>query len=1102
MLPEIAVTDAVILYQSMCPLSSLFSESSAAALASVIQVANPQSQMLLDSVACTERLCTCVQEKFNKLRQQGYLLNEKISKGQSRLIARFNPVKGLTAFDILSGFLVGNKSVILPVNTRVEFVSYDCEQDEFVLQTIPGGEMEIFPNLLTLSKVYISATIKKIITTPDVSAVQIHGQWNINDEPYSLIVDTLQQDLWRISTNAHNLDIDLLQFLQDLNAHFDFPFPLPLKLQLSNITGFIQPLLHRAVLKLQGNLIIGDLYRSSGCVVVYLPLTSAQRGIPTPHVAVTTNCDGNASSVNLKLHKVVQNLLGVNVRDFDFFGDLTLPDPRLILKSPHFALPRMLLEDIIHKAEIIEEIYEAGELSFIFDWPFSSAAERVITKFSKAVNAIDFSNLLNRFDVHSVASTIKEGIQETLRTTVLNQLDVFQLPAEKFLLDLQNKTLDIVSLVDMQIPIVENQIQILAKEAHVLLNLSPASLTSSLRLLVRGGLQLREKDFEASVLVDLVDDVFEVITDDLDFDLGFLAESLGFPFSLDAIKHVDLVNLLLRHASLKYLSHIPNKICSSGSTSLFSRRAYASGCVTIARDYDVILGVEISGLSLPSLLAEVFGEKIKKFVFFKQTSDIFVLYSTSFSEQSPLDTPLLSEVAHIKPGLTIGVETTWPKPCGGDPLCTVMKFFMGDDVVMQQKLYLADDSFLRISAAVEQIHLGIVTLQSPAIVTEITQFGTATGIIGSINILGVTLTGGVKIRQPQFDVVLEVSSRDCLSIIPLVTVCNFGLGVALKPSPLIGVVFEGTVVIGASSCKRLSVTGAFGVDPTSPSDNFIYAQQDSPLTIQTFLDMLCIAIPLPSFLGNTGFPDGYEVSYSPVQRYLPMLGITIPQGFRFKGTISILGFKIQAEVSIGRSRIAVAARLPALRIAGGLLIMSESSSVRHYGPSFNAVVDNSKVSGNLSAYISVLGVSLETQVIVTDAGYFMTFSRKLLDLFEADIELTSNDKSILSANFDVSANLKADFFQFIQKQVEKLADAARRRVDDVIRPLENALKGANKQVDRAVKAVHSAEEEVQGIRRKIDRERHKVNDLRDKIRRKCQIKRCRSSKFRLQVVEL
>ena len=1070
----------------------------------MVQTPNPQSQMLLNSVACMGSLCMCVEEKFNKLHQQGYLLNRKIKIriGQSQLIAMFNPTKGLTAFDILSGFLVGNKSVILPVNTRVDFVTYNCDQDDFVLQTIPGGEMEIFPNLLTLSKVYITATIKTIVTTPEVAAVQIHGQWSINNEPYSLIVDTLQQDLWRISTKEYNLDIDLLRFLKDMNVHFEFPFPLPLKLELSNFTGLIQPLMQRAVLNLQGNLIIGDWYRSSGCVVVYLPLTSARRGIPTPQVAVTTNCDGTASSVNLTLLNVVQNVLGVNVLDIDFFGDLSLPDPRLVLKSPDFSLPKtFMLENIFHKARVIEEIHKAGDLSFIFDWPFSSAAERVITKFSKAVNAIEFSNLLDRFDVHSIASTIKEGIQRTLKTTVLNQLDVFRLPAVKFLLDVQNKTLDIVSLVDMQIPIVQDHIRILATEAHVLLNLSPASLTSSLRLLVRGGLQLGEREFKVSVLVDLVDNAFEVVTDNLDFDLGFLAKSFGFPFSLDAIKHVDLVSLLLRQASLKYLSRIPNKICSSGSAILFSRRAYASGCVTIASDLDVTLGVEVAGLSLPSLLGQIFGERIKRFVFFKQTSDIFVLYSSSYSAQSPLDTPLLSKVTNVEPGLTLGVETTWPESCGGDPLCIVMKFFMGDNVVMQQQLYIADDTFLRISASVGQINLGIVTLQSPAIVTEITPFSTATGITGSINILGITLTGGIKVRQLQADVVLEVSSRDCLDIIPLVTICNFRLGVALKPAPLVGIMFEGTVVIGVSSCKRLTVTAAFGVDPASPADNFIYAQQDSALTIQTLLGMLCINIPLPNFLGDTGFPDGYEVSYSPVQRSLPMLGITIPQGFRFKGTMSILGFRIQAEITIGESRIAVKARLPALRIAGDLLAMYESSSNRRYGPSLNVVVDNSNVNGMLSAYISVLGVSLDTQVTITDMGYFIQFNAKLLGLFDANIELRSNYGNILGANFDVSATLQTDFFQVIQRQVQKLAAAAQRRVDDAIRPLENALDGANKQVGRAIKAVQSAEEVVDGVRKGIDEEKDNINKIRVKIRRVCQIRRCRQSKFCLQIVD-
>ena len=304
---------------------------------------------------------------------------------------------------------------------------------------------------------------------------------------------------------------------------------------------------------------------------------------------------------------------------------------------------------------------------------------------------------------------------------------------------------------------------------------------------------------------------------------------------------------------------------------------------------------------------------------------------------------------------------------------------------------------------------------------------------------------------------------------------------------LTGLAIGGEVRVGDESCGApLIATGFVGIDLLTPSQNYYYVNLEGSTTVGTILDTFCIDFSVPAPLAESGFPDGFLSSFSLSGVELPHVPLSIPQGYRFKGTLNILGLEASADINIGLPNgLYVGVSLPPLRIAGGILQMYASSTDRSNGPFLTADVDilpTPNVDIQASGYLNVLGISLETSLIITNTQFIFEIEGKFLDLFEASLRISASYGNINSASFQVQGsftnNLYSTLEDLISNGLDAAAEDATRAFDAVQRDLDNAqdtldsatrvFEDAQDEVDKAQRAFDDAVDEVASLRRDVD----------------------------------
>ena len=221
------------------------------------------------------------------------------------------------------------------------------------------------------------------------------------------------------------------------------------------------------------------------------------------------------------------------------------------------------------------------------------------------------------------------------------------------------------------------------------------------------------------------------------------------------------------------------------------------------------------------------------------------------------------------------------------------------------------------------------------------------GVVGSLELSDPQITLNAAIRVSVGGVKLEGSMSGCWNNAfrsSYLTICNLFLSMTINPSPLpiSGLEFGGRVEVGKQSCGHvLTAEGYVGFNALNPSENYFYADI-GPVTFQTFFDAFCINVALPKPLGDSGFPNGFKTSFSLLGRELPHAKISIPPGYRFKGTFNILGLEAYADIYIQLpTRITV--RLIYLQSTLVVYIkMYKSSSKKSLGPMLDVDITTSQ----------------------------------------------------------------------------------------------------------------------------------------------------------------
>ena len=156
---------------------------------------------------------------------------------------------------------------------------------------------------------------------------------------------------------------------------------------------------------------------------------------------------------------------------------------------------------------------------------------------------------------------------------------------------------------------------------------------------------------------------------------------------------------------------------------------------------------------------------------------------------------------------------------------------------------------------------------------------------------------------------------------------------------------------------------------------------------------------------------------------LPHAGISIPMGFRFRGTLNFLGLLAYTDIYVQIPRITIKIDLPPLSI-GGVLNMYKSSTNKMAGPFVNAEISTKQVPNiEASGYVEVFRISVEAKLFMTSTMFQLEITGKFLNLFDARLRITAEySKSITSGSFMVEGWFKNDLF-------EKIANAVQRGIE-------------------------------------------------------------------------
>ena len=375
------------------------------------------------------------------------------------------------------------------------------------------------------------------------------------------------------------------------------------------------------------------------------------------------------------------------------------------------------------------------------------------------------------------------------------------------------------------------------------------------------------------------------------------------------------------------------------------------------------------------------------------------------------------------------------------------------------------------------------------------------GLVGSIELKSPPVTLNAAIRATPQGIKLEGSMSGCWNNAfgsPYLTLCNLYLAMTIAPTPLpiTGLEFGGRIELGKKSCgKPVTAEGYIGINVINPNENYFYAKV-GPVTVQSFFNALCIGVSLPKPLAESGFPNGFQASFTLLGKELPHAGISIPVGFRFKGTINFLGLVASADINLSPHRFKVKIELPPLKIAG-LFKMYRSNVDKSRGPFVDADISTKKPPKvEASGFVEVLGISVLAQLSISNTQYEVFLEGRFLNLFQASLRIqASYSKKISNLNFLVEGHFKSDLFDKIAKAIRDGLKKSADEADKHLSAAQNKITAEQAKLDRAIANLQRKKGDVDRAKRKFDDAIAKVQSARRSLDRVCTIRSCGSGKI-------
>ena len=785
---------------------------------------------------------------------------------------------------------------------------------------------------------------------------------------------------------------------------------------------------------------------------------------------------------NVGLASVLDDVVGLDISDIPYFGTAVLPTIALTYATDSIdGLPEDTFSDSPLLSSLGSSIKEDLTALIMFEFsddPIKLHYSGGIPTFQPATpGSLDVNSLISaipNFDLSSIP--LPPGVDG--------------LSIESFAFDLDTRSFQIAVGYPGTLAFFDGLLTI--NDPMVVIVKSPQGIAID----VDGDLSISGSGFDVSLYRDEESGhyILEASADELPIsDLISQFQSEVLPSELNSLfDSLPFFSFSIDEPSISFtLSSSPLQIQLAGTPVIsgYSTVGFASVIIRQGGKTLLVQGFELGSTNLASFLRGLTGFNFNSIPILNQELEAAILISPVTLPNVQLAGDKLSGFSITK-GLSVKATMQFPPDCSSDAFCAVAQSLLGEDASLNVKGTISSLSSFSLKAEVANINLGDGIVLSGAGFEIEGGEENSIGIFGSVDLSNpdITLTGRIFLSQS--GVVLEMKMTGCWENAfgaSFLDICSLEASVSMIPGvTLTGFSLGGEVHVGDDSCGTpLVAIGFVGIDLITPKRNYYYVNLEGSTTVGTILEAFCIDFSVPAPLAESGFPHGFLSSFSLTGVELPHVPLSIPPGFKFNGTLNILGLEASADINIGLpDGLYFGVSLPPINIAGGILEMYASSTDRSRGPFLTADIDILPPSVDIQAkgYLRVLGISLETSLTITNTQFIFEIEGKFLNLFEASLRIAAAYGDITRASFEVEGSFTNNLYSTLERQIENVLDAAaedatrafdavQRELDDARDTLDSAsraLDAARDDVDKAQKAFDDAVDEVEGLRRDVD----------------------------------
>ena len=945
------------------------------------------------------------------------------------------------------------------------------------------GELTYFDRRLIVQNVIV--TLDAILKTPNTVAFEVTGKIAIGDLEFDVSIKRNHDtNRYVLASSIDTVTLNFEEILKNLTGeHISLPFD-SVSFREVEMLGEIE-----TVNDGTATFFISGRYGTNNAAYILLH-----------RLANANYAAGFATEIaQFNFADLIKAVTGVDISDIPFFGSLELPSMALTFSTVNINSPRLLQIFQDHSNLRLSNGHIPNGFSAFFDLGSGNGLPLMMA----------YSNGKFRFKALQGRSATLNAISSTIGFN----LDSIPLPpgvSNILNLNIMQFCLNTSSsefVVDAHFPNDLTyfnrllRVQNVVIKVHAILK-SPTDISIE----IAGRIQIASQSFDISIRQDSTTKkyVLRGQVDELSF--GGMIEAFGAALVpqelISIVRSAGLFEFSIEDMDFTFpFDQHPKQIQIAGSPVIYGFKApYMSATfVEQAEGIAVIEGFHLGATNLADLIQRVTGLSVSSIAILDQDLEVFVLIS-------PITLPGISlqgipSEFSISEGVSIRAVLQWPQDCSSDAFCAVALSLIGSSNKLMLEGTIINSQFFTLKAHVSDLQISGFTLSKAGLEVRASSLFTEIGVFGSVDLRNpnITLTGAVRLRAS--DIAFEMTMTGCWEKafgVDWLTICSLQVLIAITAAPLPGLAFGAEIKIGKPSCGLLQGSGFVGFHPNNPQENYYYVNILTPLTFESVLEALCININLPGPLADTGFPEGLLSSFSLLGKVLPHVPLTIPRGYRLKGTVNILGLSSTVDITIDLpAGIRAAVILPPLDIAGGLLQMYASGANTSVGPYLNAtvlVIPQPFVNIEARGYVSVLGISVEALLRISNDKYEVHVQGRILGLFQANLEIYASYGSIETASFGVKGSLGIDLCDQIKGLIEDAIQSIANVATAAIDAAQDVVDSKKAVLDEAKRELDQAQAEVDRCQRKFDAVVEKLEEARRALRGVCSPPNCGSGK--------